>query len=199
MEVNAIVPGGVPPNLGMVRTLLTVDEARGLQSMLKDRIEPGLSDAQMDEVEQRFGFEFAADHRVFLTAGLPVGHNWPDWRSGTDEALRRQLDWPVEGLLFDVEHNHLWLKQWGQRPADLAVALTEARGHLLKVQKLVPIAGHRYLPSIRGSWGMPVLSVYQSDIIVYGSDLCVYFHNEFGSKPKIFGPSSPVPFWNRFI
>ncbi|MEV0289657.1 hypothetical protein AB0H36_36495 [Kribbella sp. NPDC050820] len=35
-------------------------------------IQPGLSETELARVEQRFGFEFADDHRAFLTAGLPA-------------------------------------------------------------------------------------------------------------------------------
>jgi hypothetical protein len=35
-------------------------------------IAPGLSDAECARVEDRFGFEFAEDHRAFLQAGPPT-------------------------------------------------------------------------------------------------------------------------------
>jgi hypothetical protein len=35
-------------------------------------VDPGLSDSELDRIEQEFGFRFAADHRAFLSAGLPV-------------------------------------------------------------------------------------------------------------------------------
>ncbi|WP_158645546.1 hypothetical protein [Stackebrandtia albiflava] len=35
-------------------------------------IAPGLTDAEFTRLEARFGIEFAADHREFLAAGLPV-------------------------------------------------------------------------------------------------------------------------------
>ena len=41
---------------------------------------------------------------------------------------------------------------------------------------------HRYLPAGRGNYGHPVLSIYQTDIIVYGTDLADYIDNEFGGS-----------------
>ncbi|MCF2533189.1 hypothetical protein [Yinghuangia soli] len=70
---------------------LTLEAARGLQRMLGAAIEPGLTAEELDDVEARFGFRFAADHRVFLSAGLPLGDGWPDWRHGSDEDLRGRL------------------------------------------------------------------------------------------------------------
>jgi len=94
------------------------EAARRLAERRLVEIEPGLTAADLDHVERRFGFEFADDHRAFLAAGLPVGRGWPDWRDGGVEQLRDRLAWPVDGVLFDVEHNEFWRQEWGKRPAD---------------------------------------------------------------------------------
>lgn len=44
-------------------------------------IQRGLSETELAHVEQRFGFEFADDHRAFLAAGLPVWTIVPRARS----------------------------------------------------------------------------------------------------------------------
>jgi hypothetical protein len=140
---------------------------------------PGLTDDELDAVEQRFGFTFAEDHRAFLQAVLPVGERWPDWRHGSEQALGDQLAWPVRGVLFDVEHADVWPADWGMRPPTMTQALVVAEERLATVPQLVPVYGHRYLPAGRGSGGHPVLSVYQTDIIYYGLDLDDYIHREF--------------------
>ena len=35
--------------------------------------------------------------------------------------LRRHLEWPVDGLLFDVENNGFWIEDWGDRPEAIIV------------------------------------------------------------------------------
>ncbi|MFC4125689.1 hypothetical protein [Nocardia rhizosphaerae] len=105
-------------------------------------------------------------------------HPWPDWRNGDTAALRAHVGWAVEGVLVDVEHG-LWMQGWGERPNNLVEALTAARSHLSRVPKLVPVFAHRYLPSGRRVYGHPVLSVHQTDIIIYGTDLANYITNEF--------------------
>jgi hypothetical protein len=181
-------------------------------------IEPGLTEAEFARVEADFGFEFAADHRAFLAAGLPVSvpqddppgvirtysDPWPDWRDGDPVLLRQRLDWPREGVLFDVEHNRFWHDGWGSRPADLEQALEAARGQLATVPTLVPVYGHRYLPAGREGAGHPVLSMYQTDIIYYGLDLPDYIEREFGpSGPGLGGegwdPRATVEFWRDFL
>ena len=49
-----------------------MEAARRLAQLVLVDIQPGLSDAELANAEQRFGFEFADDHRVFLGTGLPV-------------------------------------------------------------------------------------------------------------------------------
>ncbi len=169
------------------------------------RLEAGLTVAEAEAVEARFGFAFAADHRAFLATVLPVGLRWPDWRRGDEADLRRRLDWPVEGVLFDVEHSRVWFDDWGPRPPATEQAVVVARARLAEVPQLVPVYSHRYLPSGRTSVGHPVLSVYQTDVIYYGTDLIDYIHQEFAagagmrrSDPR-WRPRATVPFWRDLI
>ncbi|MFE2544196.1 SMI1/KNR4 family protein [Actinacidiphila glaucinigra] len=175
--------------------------------------EPGLTDAELARIEEEYGFEFADDHRAFLAAGLPVNvppeegqtwsRPWPEWRGGDLDSLRRQLDWPVEGVLLDVEHNGFWYEAWGERPSDDAAALATARDRLADVPVLVPVYGHRYLPAGRGSSGHPVLSMWQTDIIYYGLDLVDYIHREFdearGNVDNSWNPKATAPFWRDLL
>ena len=130
---------------------LTFEEARHLQENLREPVRPGLTGSELDDVERRFGFRFAADHRTFLSAGVPIGDRWPDWRCGNTEQLRKRLAWPVDGVLYDVEHNGFWLPDWGTRPVGPEDAVREARRRLADVPQLVPVCGHRYLPGFAGT------------------------------------------------
>ncbi|WP_408648249.1 hypothetical protein [Streptomyces gossypiisoli] len=122
---------------------LGAEAARRLAQTGLYEFEPGLTDAEFLRIEREYGFAFADDHRAFLAAGLPVNvppedgqtwsRPWPEWRGGDPDSLRRQLDWPVEGDLLDVEHNGFWYAGWGERPADGTAALDAARRHLGRV------------------------------------------------------------------
>ncbi|MFF9084448.1 hypothetical protein ACF1BR_32655 [Streptomyces rubiginosohelvolus] len=189
--------------------------------------EPGLSDAEFDRIEAEYGIVFAPDHRGFLAAGLPVDraappeegesprNPWPNWRDGDPERIRERLGWPVEGLLFSVEHGW-WLPggRWGPRPADPAEAVAAARAALASVPALIPLYSHRYLASGTGlgagtgsgteagvAHGRPVLSVVGADTIHYGRDLAEWVEREFGDPDP--GKRWPepaagarVPFWS---
>lgn len=179
---------------------LTHETASALLAALPAEIGPGLSEAELEAIECRYGFTFADDHRVLLQAGLPLGRSWPDWRDGDPQELRNRLDAPADGVLFDVEHAGFWYPAWGERPEDRKVALRLAREHLLDVPQLVPVFGHRYLPAGTGQSGHPVLSVMKTDIIYYGNHLADYLHHEFGGPAAdLTRTRASVPFWSYFL
>lgn len=193
------------------------------------RVGPGLTEGEFARIEQEYGFEFADDHRAFLAAGLPLNTPrpttegvyythaapWPDWRDGDPESLRKALGWPVEGVLFDVRQ-YFWFSEWGTKPADVEEAVEVAKSRLASVPQMVPLYGHRYLPPGRGTYGHPVLSMYQTDIICYGADLANYVQREFGGPEAKQGdgdgdgdsegdaggqwnPRPTVPFWSELM
>jgi hypothetical protein len=188
------------------------EAARRLARAGQHETGPGLTDAEFTRIEQDYGFEFADDHRAFLTAGLPLNlrgtqerpwhGGWPDWRNGNPADLREQLGWPVAGVLFDIEYNNLWHPSWGRRPARLVHALGTARRRLARVPKMIPVYGHRYLPAGGGTHGHPVLSIHQTDIIIYGTDIAEYITNEFVRSRQFisadWGTPPMVPFWSEF-
>jgi hypothetical protein len=191
---------------------------RRLKSWHVCAIDDGLTEAEFARVERDFGFEFADDHHAFLATGLPTNsvpelrepgviythaEPWPDWRTGDPVTLREFLDWPVKGVLFDVEHNGFWHETWGSRPDSSGRAIEVARSTLAATPTMVPVYGHRYLPAGRGSFGHPVLSMWQTDIIYYGLDLADYIDREFGtSRRKATGSGSfraTVEFWRDLL
>lgn len=173
-------------------------------------IGPGLSDSEFARIESDYGFEFADDHCAFLAAGLPISkppqpgrawaRPWPDWRNGDPDELRERLAWPIEGVLFDVEQDGFWYDAWGDRPSDPGAALAAARGRLSRVPAMVPVCGHRFLPAGRGTCGHPVLSMWQTDIIFYGTNLDDYIQHEFaGTRTTDGAPIATVPFWRDLL
>ncbi|MEU5826691.1 MULTISPECIES: hypothetical protein [Micromonospora] len=193
--------GGPAPGLNPDGAALGAAAARRLRELGHVEIQRGLTEEEFARVENTFGFQFADDHRSFLAAGLPTGDSWPDWRRGDTSALRDRLEWPAYGVLFDVEHNGYWHESWGERPSNRREAVATAEPHLRRVPQMVPVFSHRFLPSGRGSYGHPVLSMHQTDIIYYGCDLEDYIHREFGGPATERGrePSATVAFWRDFV
>ncbi|WP_437876282.1 SMI1/KNR4 family protein [Sorangium sp. So ce513] len=162
----------------------------------------GLTDDELDRAESVIGARFPPDLRSFLSEGLPVGERFPDWREPGSPEIRRRLDWPFEGIAFDIEHNAFWWDAWGARPPELPEALRVARAMLAAAPRLIPIAGHRYIPAEPALAGNPIFSVYQTDIIFYGVDLPTYLRCEFRLLPyadAIRGDMRRIRFWSELV
>jgi len=154
---------------------LAVDSLRSVGVELRE----GMSESQLAETERKFGFTFSPDHREFLSLVTPVGEGWWNWRVDSEPSLRAQLEWPIEGSLYDVEHNGFWLTAWGEVPEDRESALAVAEREIRAWPALIPIWGHRFMPAAPLGRGAPVFSVFQTDVIYYGDNLLDYFHREF--------------------
>ncbi len=165
-------------------------------------IERGLSNDELVRAELVCQFEFPADLRSFLCNCLPVGPKFPNWRQPDDPSIAKQLDWPASGICFDIEHNGFWYPKWGSRPSKLEEAFKIARTSLSSKPRLIPVYAHRYLPANPLESGNPVISVWQTDIIYYGTDIRRYIRCEFGGldwKSATSGQIRQIDFWTDVI
>jgi hypothetical protein len=157
----------------------------------------GYTQSELDAAQDKYGLVFPPDLVALLRDRRPIlGY---DWRAD-DREIRSALEWPLEGLLFDVEHNALWEPEWGERPRTVNARSEVVARVVSGAPKLIPLVSHRYLPSEPNEAGNPVLSIYQSDIICYGSDLADYFEREFGDPSRdLQQPIKRIRFWSDFI
>ena len=163
------------------------------------QLDDGLTDGELERVEEVLGVRIPPDLRLLLSLRLPVGDGFPDWRNPASEGIAWRLDGPTSGILFDVKHNRFWYPTWPERPSSFADAIELAKLELAKAPRLIPVCFHRFLPSDPCEFGNPVLSVMQTDIIYYGTDLAEYFENELARGWKIDGEPRSVPFWTYFL
>jgi hypothetical protein len=179
-------------------------------------VEP-LSEAEIDAAERRHGLRFPPDYRLFLRVlhtTAPERHGvayrgdeqvatgqpgfW-DWRRDA-EAIDAASAGLLEGLVFDVEENGLWPASWGARPDDPAARGAQVAALFAAAPRLVPVIGHRFLLPVEP---YPVLSVHQSDIVVYGGDLREFLLAELlpsaATEPGREVATAGVPFWGELI
>lgn len=161
----------------------------------------GLTDDELRQIEDQYSIKFPLDLVKVLQFKLPISNGFPNWREGSKKELSDWLERPVQGILFDIEHNSFWLNSWGEKPKSLHESIEVARYQVSQSPTLIPIYKHRFIPSEPMLEGNPVYSVWQTDIIHYGFDLEDYFHREFGVPLLRSGISEPRPirFWDEFI
>jgi hypothetical protein len=196
----------------------------------------GLSEQEIAAIEEQYHPCFPPDYRLFLkilhSVDRPlVGARYSDdrhmmptttpsfynWQTDT-EAIEGAYEWLVEGLFFDVQHTTLWPQSWGAKPTEVEAQEARVRDLVKAAPRLVPVFGHRYLLAEPCEAGNPVLSIYQSDMIIYGIDLRHYFLTEFGELVGIgredigslqpaseqemqerFEKYQTIPFWGEFL
>ncbi|WIG57465.1 MAG: hypothetical protein OJF49_000209 [Ktedonobacterales bacterium] len=199
----------------------------------------GLSEDEVDQVERQWALRFPADYRLFLrhlhavdrpmrgaryseyVEGGEESHLVPwecpsfyNWLTDTEE-LRAKFEWLVEGLEFDVEHDARWPASWGAKPETPDAQKGRVRELVAAAPRLIPVFAHRYLLAEPCQAGNPVLSVWQSDIIVYGADLRSYLLFEFAdllgldrealmqeraaTAPGNTTNYAEIPFWGEFL
>ncbi|XP_021897643.1 uncharacterized protein LOC110814469 [Carica papaya] len=143
------------------------------------QVQAGLSDAEFARAEAEFGFAFPPDLSAILSAGLPVGPGFPDWRSpGARLHLRASLDLPIAAISFQIARNALWSKSWGPRPSDPEKGLRVARNALKRAPLLVPIFNHCYIPCNPSLAGNPIFFIDENRIFCCGLDLSDFFERE---------------------
>ena len=159
----------------------------------------GLNDSDISAAEDCWSFKFPPDLRQLLQHALPISDGFPDWRSPDSDGLRRTIEWPLDGMCFDIEHDDFWMDDWDARPDTLVAAKAIAKRAVQNAPFLIPVYSHRYLPADPCAAGNPVFSVYQTDIIFYGFDLAAYLDAEFNVPNPFPVPTAPraIEFWRE--
>ena len=165
--------------------------------------EAGLSDDEIFKIEKEYQFIFPPDYKSFLQTELPVTQGFIDWRNAKKETIQERLNWPYDGMCFDIENNNFWMAEWGNRPSDNIKAFEIAKKAINNAPKLIPILGHRYIPDNPNEINNPIFSVYQTDIIYYGIDFYKYLENEFHfyfktKEYQLTGDIKRINFWSKF-
>lgn len=181
----------------------TIEIIRKLK-VKKVKFEHGLSDKEVQQIENKFNLRFPPDLQYFLQKELPISNGFVNWRLGLQSKIeamdiRKRIDWPFSGIVFDIEHNAFWMEEWGEKSNDLNENIMVAEIYYETYPKMIPIYSHRYIPSEPHKTGNPVFSIYQTDIIYYGYDLAHYFAHEFrfelSDKFPIIDAPNHIDFW----
>jgi hypothetical protein len=97
------------------------------------------------------------------------------------------------GIAFDIEHNDFWLGTWGRRPVGDDDAVDVALRIISEWPPLVCIYGHRFMPTLPLTGGA-IVSVWQTDWVIYGNDLADYLHCECGISRPAWAATMALPF-----
>ena len=155
----------------------------------------GLTEEEIDRIEEKYQVKFTVEHRAFLNILHTIDKKEPrehydendkliyvyksffhNWLIDDDE-LEYRLRWSYETILDDLL-NQSWWNFLGKEPQSnegKKIIFTE---QFQVAPKLIPIYGHRFVISEPQNVDNPVLSVYGSDIIIYGWNMRHYLLSE---------------------
>lgn len=160
----------------------------------------GMTESEIDTVEIKYRIKFTSEHRTFLKIlhaidrkekreytesfdedapilieEYPFFYNWLQ----DEKEIRERFNWPFETIFQHViDNNQVWLKSWGIRPDPESERKKIFSEWYNKAPKLIPVKDHRFVVSDDNLNYKPILSMYGSDIIVYGWNFRGYLLNE---------------------
>lgn len=162
----------------------------------------GVTNAQLAELEAACGVALPFEIGLLLVMGVPDGERWRRWG---DDPAGELAEWNaglLDGILFDVVENDIWYPAWGDKPDPdhRGAAITE---QFSAAPQLLPLYGHRAVPLAIATdetamEANPILSIMQTDVIVYGKDLADWLHREFEVPLPMWPPTAKrtFPFWS---
>ncbi len=160
----------------------------------------GISSSELASIEDQLGFALPSDFKfLFENVNDPDSVLFP-WSNFSTEDYRKSIHRVWSGIAFDIEHNTVWLKRWGNKPTVLEEAQEVAKRDFQNWPKLLPIYGHRFLPAEPVLPNNPVFSIVQTDIIYCGMNLADCLVQEFcPQRPQSeWIMARRIPIWSDF-
>lgn len=145
----------------------------------------GLSDKEIEKIENTFGFKFPKEIASFLSYAYPINDSFFNYRNMSPENIKYFSDFQQrieESFLFDIENNteslQLMLEEFIGHYTEQNEFKNAVMNALHQSPRLIPFYAHRCF--FDGMDEMPIISFWQAiDTIVYGSNLENYLENEF--------------------
>ncbi|WP_143709226.1 hypothetical protein [[Flexibacter] sp. ATCC 35208] len=156
----------------------------------------GLTDTEIKQVEERYGIRFTPEHKAFLKILHTIDRKEkvypdPDIEEGVfeekpfffnwlhdDGEISRAFKWPFEQILADImrkpPRRAYWTSKWGPLPQKESDKEAFFIQWFKNAPKLMPVRGHCFQVCDLSYIDRPILSIWGSDIIIYGMNFREY-------------------------
>lgn len=155
------------------------DDVWGFQIQPNTKFQKGISRKEIDKLQMLFGFDFPKIYRemLLLIGGFDTNEISIDPKGKETTFNDCFYQYPR-----DLEKSKWLVEEINNFKSDAALALSECGFDVSRIVGYIPIYSHRALVVFEDKNLSPVISVWGSDIIVYGNNLEEYLKNEFLSS-----------------
>ena len=183
-----------------------IEMVENIRKLLIDnnvKLNNGMTKEDIIKAEKFYNIQFPNDMKEMLMNFVPISesfYNWNDYSEENITKIKKMMEWPFEGIIFDIQENNFWLEELGECPEKIDDRINKFRKYQTNIPKLIPLFAHRYVVSDRNI-NYPIISVYQADIIYYGKNILEYFDIEFNHANYIanIAEFKEIPFWSKII
>jgi hypothetical protein len=205
------------------------DEAARWLKAEKVHVEPGLTDTEVDAIEERYEFRFPPDLRMFLQTVVPISapkskRVWfymsrmkprrgrmrpiawslPNWRKRNqelDDMVTKSFDLATWYGDQQIERGQ-WDERWGIKPYDLQEAKRQMVESVRRAPKTIPLSNAFYMSADPSEPGNPIWEYFIEDLQYYaGFDLPGFLHNRYGVPLPSWAAVVPrwIDFWSEEV
>lgn len=159
---------------------------------------PGMTKDEIEEAEKIYKIKFPLEYKNFLKEFVFEECNWSDFSSKNIEHIKELINWPIEGIIFDIKNNGFWMEKLGAKSRNIEERINVFLNKINEFPKLIPIINHDYIVCANDVQN-PIISVYQSDFIISGDNLVDYLHQLISNDNKSKSNMINIPFWSDII
>ena len=138
----------------------------------------GISRIEIDQLQVLFGFDFPWDYREMLLTFSNIDTNL----ISISPENNSDIEYARENFFYqypeDFEKSRWLINEINENKFEVELILTEAGFDVSKIVGYIPLYNHRALVVFENKYLSPVISVWGSDIIMFGNNLLEYLKNE---------------------
>jgi len=154
------------------------EDVYGFQILPDAKFIKGISRKEIDQLQLLFGFDFPWEYREMLLIFSNIETNL----ISINPEDKSDIEYARENFFYeyprDIEKSRWLINEINENKSEAELVLTEAGFDVSKIVGYIPMYNHRALVVFEDKYLSPVISVMQSDIIMFGNNLREYLKNE---------------------
>jgi len=154
------------------------DDVWGFQIQPNTKFLKGISRKEIDQLELLFGFDFPWEYREMLLIFSNIDTNLISINLEDESDIEYSKDDFFYNYPNDYEKSRWIINEINENKFEAEKALTEEGFDVSKIIGFIPMHHHRVLVVFENRYLSPVISVWGSDIIMFGNNLREYLKNE---------------------